>query len=173
MDQATQAATQMAAAITAANAAAITATALSAAASSMATLSSSHPSQALANVESRVEQQRDPMLRSFEQYLRQNLRASDVATDEEGVFVFNVNQVAYLVEECDSKDKHKATRQKVKESLHSQHLIPRKCPRTGNGELHEQTVILVVKHRTFIDRQTPRNNVFLTMTSQMFSDWSN
>jgi hypothetical protein len=139
MDQATQAATQMAAAITAANAAAITATALSAAVSSMATSSSSHPSQAIATAESRVEQQRDPMLRDFEQYLLRNLRASDVATDEEGVFVFNVNQVAYLAEECDTKDKQKATREKVKEALHSRHLVPRKCPRTGNGELHEQT----------------------------------
>ena len=136
MDQATQAATQMAAAITAANAAAITATAVSAAVSSMAASSSSHPSQALANVESRVEQQRDPMLRDFEQYLLRNLRASDVATDDEGVYIFNVNQVAYLVEESTTDDQKKSSRRKVASALQKIIHTLRHSQRSSNGEWH-------------------------------------
>lgn len=140
MDQAaTHAATQMAAAITAANAAAITATALSVAVSSMT--SPPHPPPTLAvssgggramATYSAVEQQRDAQIVQFEQYLLQNLRASDVAKDEEGVYIFNVNQVAYLVEESTTKDQQKTSRNRIAPVLGSMSYTTRRLPPPAN-----------------------------------------
>ena len=77
---------------------------------------------------------RDPALAEFEAYLISNLRASDVCEDGEGVRMFNINQVAYLVEECKTKDQQNATRKKLKEHMLNIRLQMRLCPRSGNSE---------------------------------------
>jgi hypothetical protein len=77
---------------------------------------------------------RDPMLQAFEEYLRKHLRASDIAQDSDGIFLFNVNQVAYLVEGCQTKDQQKATKKRIQESMHSVNAVVKKCARTGNGK---------------------------------------
>jgi hypothetical protein len=73
------------------------------------------------------------MLQAFEEYLRKHLRASDIAQDSDGIFLFNVNQVAYLVEGCQTKDQQKATKKRIQESMLSINAVVKKCGRTGNG----------------------------------------
>jgi hypothetical protein len=80
-------------AITAANTAAATAAGTASALTAMTQALQQPQSQAVTNG-------RDPMLEAFEKYLLNNLRGSDVAQDSEGILLFNVNQVAYLVEGC-------------------------------------------------------------------------
>ena len=57
------------------------------------------------------------MLVKFEAYLLGNLRASDVCKDEEGAYMYNANQVAYLVEDCKTKDQHKVTKRRMQEGI--------------------------------------------------------
>ena len=71
----------------------------------------SHPAR------SANENRRDPQIRAFEQYLLDNLRQSDVTTDNEGVYLFNVNQVAYLVEGSRSQEEKRSTRRRLAEKL--------------------------------------------------------
>ena len=117
-------AVQMAAAVAAASMAAATATAL--------TAHSTAVDQPRLPVN---EDRRDPQLRAFEQYLLQNLRASDVTTDEEGVYLFNVNQVAYLVEGSASKDEKRMTRQRVGAGLQSVSHVLKATPGCNLGNV--------------------------------------
>ena len=87
----------------------------------------SHPAR------SANENRRDPQIRAFEQYLLDNLRQSDVTTDNQGVYLFNVNQVAYLVEGCCTRDEQRTTQRRVKEAISSINTFNTKCPRSGRG----------------------------------------
>ena len=81
-----------------------------------------------------VRNDRDPMLVKFEEYLLGNLRASDVCKDDDGVYMFNVNQVAYLVEGSVSKDDKRTTQRRVKEGVASIKAKIYKCTSYGKGE---------------------------------------
>lgn len=74
----------------------------------------------------------------FEEYLLENLKDRDffVVTNTIGknTWLFNVNQVAYLVEGSTAKDQQRATRQRIKEPLSSIKAVYKKCPRSGRGE---------------------------------------
>lgn len=54
-----------------------------------------------------------PALAALEDYLLHNLRAADVSTGGGGAQLFNVEQVAFLVEECATQDDRKVTRDRV------------------------------------------------------------
>jgi hypothetical protein len=49
---------------------------------------------------------RDPQLRAFEQYLLSHMRASDVTTDSEGVYlsVMKSSKMAHFVFKCNKED---------------------------------------------------------------------
>ncbi len=79
------------------------------------------------------ESYRDPQLRAFEQYLLSNLRQTDVTSDNEGVYLFNVNQVAYLVEGSRSQDEKKSTRRRVTENIQSFSHVMTRPPTPGSG----------------------------------------
>jgi hypothetical protein len=80
-----------------------------------------------------IESCRDPQLRAFEAYLLSRMRASDVISDEDGVYLFNVNQVAYLVEGSRSQDEKKSTRRRVTENLQSFSHVMTRPPTPGSG----------------------------------------
>ena len=80
------------------------------------------------------ESYRDPQLRAFEQYLLSNLRQKDVTTDHEGVYIFNVNQVAYVVEGSTTNEQQTCTRSRLKKAMPSLQSVSRKCPHSGKGE---------------------------------------
>ena len=80
------------------------------------------------------ESYRDPQLRAFEQYLLSNMRQTDVTTDHEGVYLFNVNQVAYLVEGSITKEQRKTTKNHIAGGFHNLQVTVKKCSRTGNGK---------------------------------------
>jgi hypothetical protein len=138
---ATNAATQMAAAITAANAAAITATALSAAVSTMHAQPASACGGSLPPVVEQQQKTRDPLLVQFEEYLLHSLRANDVEKDEEGVYVFNVNQVAYLVEESKTEEQKRASRRKVASALDQVLHTTKHSHRSNKGD----TFLIILK----------------------------
>jgi hypothetical protein len=73
---------------------------------------------------------RDLMLVTLEKYLLQNLRASDVVTGEDGVLLFNVNQVSYIVEGSVTKAEQKDSKKKIKDTTALMSM--RTCVRTGN-----------------------------------------
>ena len=78
---------------------------------------------------------RDPDLKAFEGYLLQNLRQTDVVKDqEEGVYLFNVNQVAYLVEESTTEDSKRATRIRVAKGIDQLHHQLRHSAGTNKGK---------------------------------------
>ncbi len=106
-----QAAAAISAANTAAAAAASTSTALAALVSSAN--SAAHPSGGVAMVAALGNNGRDPMLSAFENYLLKNMRASDVVHDEEGILLFNVNQVAYLMEGSAVNEEQRQTRKRI------------------------------------------------------------
>jgi hypothetical protein len=76
---------------------------------------------------------RDTQLRAFEQYLLSHMRASDVTTDSEGVYLFNVNQVAYLVEGCATKDEQRTSRKRLRDALEGVHYTIFRVPPSNNG----------------------------------------
>jgi hypothetical protein len=76
---------------------------------------------------------RDSMLAEFEDYLLQNMRASDVVRDEEGILLFNVNQVAYLVEGSTVNDEQRQTRKRIKKALPSLQYTNRRAPPANKG----------------------------------------
>jgi hypothetical protein len=80
------------------------------------------------------ESYRDPQLRAFEQYLLSNMRQTDVTTNHEGFYLFNVNQVAYLVEGSITKEQRKTTKNHIAGGFHNLQVTVKKCSRTGNGK---------------------------------------
>jgi hypothetical protein len=90
----------------------------------------------------------DPMLVGFEEYLLKKLRPSDVCKDNQGVYMFNVNRVAYLVEESESKDQQRVTQRRIKDAVTSINVTSKKCPSSGRGKT---ALFLFV---AYIDRQT-------------------
>jgi hypothetical protein len=77
------------------------------------------------------------MLEAFEKYLLNNLRGSDVAQDSEGILLFNVNQVAYLVEGVSTNDEQRVTRKRVLKALpHLDHTWRRAAP-SNKGDCNE------------------------------------
>lgn len=77
---------------------------------------------------------RDPVLVALEGHLMENLKASDVQMDDDGVLLFNVNQVAYLAENCKDKEEQKNTKRRIKAEMHKINVVTRRCKRTGNGK---------------------------------------
>ena len=77
---------------------------------------------------------RDPMLEAFEAHLLKNLRETDVAKDEDGIYLFNVNQVAYLVEGSNTEEKQKTTRNRIKDTVKSLNTKKMRCKRSGQGK---------------------------------------
>jgi hypothetical protein len=82
---------------------------------------------------SSIEASRDPVLRRFEDYLCSRLRQSDIIMDN-GIWLFNVNQVAYLAEGCETKEQQKATKRRIRDAMNSINIVVKKCARTGNGK---------------------------------------
>ena len=79
------------------------------------------------------ESYRDPQLRAFEQYLLSNMRQTDVTTDHEGIYLFNVNQVAYLAEGCMTSNERRATRTRVNYALHVLSYVINRVPTGTKG----------------------------------------
>jgi hypothetical protein len=80
------------------------------------------------------ESYRDPQLRAFEQYLLSNLRQTDVTTDHEGVYLFNVNQAAYIIEGSSSDEEKYCTRRRVNKGMHELTHMLKKKPQSNKGE---------------------------------------
>jgi hypothetical protein len=121
---------QVAAAIAAASMAAATATVMTGVGASGTQQHVAVPGRC----ESAIESYRDHQLRAFEQYLLQNMRASDVTKDEEGVYLFNVNQVAYFVEGSEAEDQQRCTRRRFQAVLPTvQHITMRVPPANKGG----------------------------------------
>jgi hypothetical protein len=87
-----------------------------------------------------IESCRDPQLRAFEAYLLSRMRASDVISDEDGVYLFNVNQVAYLVEGCTTKDEKRSTRWRVAGNLQTFPHTMVKSSMPGAGEFQNNPI---------------------------------
>ena len=83
---------------------------------------------------SAAEQQRSPLLRKFEQYLKEKLDDYYIDQDKDGVNIFNVNQVAYMMEGCKNRNQQRALKDKIWGRLSPQQVIPMKCLRSGHGE---------------------------------------
>jgi hypothetical protein len=81
-----------------------------------------------------IESCRDPQLRAFEAYLLSRMRASDVINNEDGVYLFNVNQVAYLVEGCSTKEEQRTTRRRLADALSLLTYTTRRVPPANKGE---------------------------------------
>jgi hypothetical protein len=77
---------------------------------------------------------RDPFLVGFEEFLLKKLRQTDVWKDDKGMYMFNVNQVAYVVEESIAEAQQRATRTRMKKDLPSFNVVRKKCSRTGHGK---------------------------------------
>ena len=79
--------------------------------------------------------ERDPMLEAFEKYLLKSFedRVFCVAQDSEGILLFNVNQVAYLVEGSATHEQQNSTRSRLKNAYPSITTTHLKCPRLGKG----------------------------------------
>jgi hypothetical protein len=78
---------------------------------------------------------RDPFLVSFENYLLGNLDKAYVHTDDEtGVYWFNVNQVAYLVEGSGTHDQQSASRKRLGKKINAVSHPPRRCWKSGKGQ---------------------------------------
>ena len=88
------------------------------------------PTEVLGSMDSR-----DPQLRAFEQYLLSHMRASDVTTDSEGAYLFNVNQVAYLVEGSSTTEQKFSTRRRVHNGLPGLTHITRRLPPSNKGKM--------------------------------------
>ena len=79
---------------------------------------------------------RDPFLVGFEEFLLKKLRQTDVCKDDKGIYMFNVNQVAYVVEESITEAQQRTTRKRMNEVSSSFNIQLRKCNRSGKGENH-------------------------------------
>lgn len=82
---------------------------------------------------------REPISVKFEEYLIENLSPSDMYKDNHGMYMFNVDQVAYLVDKCASSDDKRTIQRRMKEAARSISTEPRRCPKSGKGEPHTHT----------------------------------
>ncbi len=96
---------------------------------------------------------RDPFLVGFEEFLRKKLRQSDVCMDDQGIYMFNINQVAYVVEDSITEAQQRTTRKRINEFSSSFNIQLRKCSRSGKGENHGSLLHLLQIFYTE-DRQT-------------------
>lgn len=60
---------------------------------------------------------RDTLIIKLEKYFLENLDASDVCEDNYGVYMFNLYNMAYLLEESTTEDAKRATRRRVSKAL--------------------------------------------------------
>ena len=102
-----------------------------------------------------VRNNRDPALAKFEGYLLGKLRASEVCKHEEGVYMFNINQVAYLVEECKTKEQQKVTKKKVKEHILNIRVQMRRCQRSGNSAYMTAFALYLCTSRVWAQGRSP------------------
>jgi hypothetical protein len=102
---------------------------------------------------SSIEACRDPVLRKFEDYLHSRLREEHIITDElDGIWLFNVNQAAYIIEESNSKDEKRMTRQRVASGLQFVPFSTRAAPGCSSGEFLK---IETDRRTCMADGQTP------------------
>ena len=72
---------------------------------------------------------------ALEKHLLERLDAHDDVTGEDGVLLFNVNQVAYIVEETNTQEnKQRTTRRHLEDANPPLKTIMRKCPKSYQGE---------------------------------------
>jgi hypothetical protein len=76
----------------------------------------------------------DPFLVALEKHLLERLDAHDVVTGEDGVLLFNVNQVAYIMEESYTDKQQNSTRSRLKYAKPPLETVPTKCAHLGKGE---------------------------------------
>jgi hypothetical protein len=81
-----------------------------------------------------VQEARDPVLVRFEEFLLNALRQSDICKDNQGIYMFNVNQAAYVVEDSIAEAQQRTTRKRIYEVISSCDVQLRKCNRSGKGE---------------------------------------
>jgi hypothetical protein len=82
-----------------------------------------------------VQEARDPVLVRFEEFLLNTLRQSDICKDNQGIYMFNANQAAYVVEESETLNQQNATRKRLASAMPSfQHIIKR-LPPSNRGKI--------------------------------------
>lgn len=81
-----------------------------------------------AAMEAAVPDGRDPMLMALEGHLKQKLKQSDMQYDSENVMIFNVNQVAYILEECSTDNGKRLSRERVEKGLNDITYVKRQVP---------------------------------------------
>ena len=85
---------------------------------------------------------RDPLLVRLEQFLKEELVDNDMILDEAtGAILYNVNQSAYAIEECQDRGDEKATKYRIAKGAKHLKFDKRKCQRTGNSEFSSQKLI--------------------------------
>jgi hypothetical protein len=98
----------------------------------VATTTTSTPTPAMAVAA--VQDNRDPFLVSFEKHLLEKLDKASVGKDKSGVYLFNVNQVAYLVEGRETNDQQGVARKRIKDYVSSMKTVPMRCRKSGQGQ---------------------------------------
>jgi hypothetical protein len=76
---------------------------------------------------------RDPMLVSFEKHLTDRMDNTDFCL-EKGVYLFNVNKVAYVVEGSNDESAQRTTRNRVNKGISKIRTFTKTCPRSGKGQ---------------------------------------
>ena len=105
-----------------------------------------------------AEDGRDPLLVGFERYLLSKLGQADVCKDERGVYLFNVNRVAYLVEKSEDEGQQRITRRRLNAGVPSVQHITRRVPPSNKGEVLEcacNRKICLDLRRNPSDRRSP------------------
>jgi hypothetical protein len=112
------------------------------------------------------------------------MRQTDVTTNHEGFYLFNVNQVAYLVEGSRSQDEKKSTRRRVTENLQSFSHVLTRPPTPGSGVFtYVMTLLFKFGWKSIFDHPDSRRpgwsnnilagNLFLTTPDSRRPGWSN
>ena len=77
---------------------------------------------------------RDPSLVALEKHLLEQLDTRDIVTGKDGVLLFNVNQVAYIVEQSNTPAKEYKARQHIVDANPPLKIVPTRCAHLGKGE---------------------------------------
>lgn len=77
----------------------------------------------------------DPLLMTLEGHLKQKLKKCDMQYDKDNIMIFNLNQVAYILEECSTENAKKLSRERVEKGLSEITFVKRKVPGCNIREL--------------------------------------
>lgn len=77
--------------------------------------------------------QRDEQIKAFEEYLLRNLKGGDVIKDTDGIYFFNINQVAYIVEGCTTPDQQMSLKNRLTHAIHAVTRITKRLPPDNIG----------------------------------------